>query len=86
MTMTALALIHSSDSDNKVTNEISDCPGIALVSVVKECGPYIPAETCIIGESGIPLHQLFIYVLSVAAVSTRIEWSSCNRDQMAHKA
>lgn len=39
MTMTALALIHSSDSDNKVTNEISDCPGIAIVSVVKECGP-----------------------------------------------
>ena len=62
--MTALALIHSSDSDNKVTNEISDCPGIALVSVVKDCGPYIPAETCIIGESGIPLHQLFIYVLN----------------------
>lgn len=33
MTMTALALIHSSDSDNKVTNEISDCPGIAIISV-----------------------------------------------------
>lgn len=37
--MTALALIHSSDSDNKVTNEISDCPGLAVASVVKKCGP-----------------------------------------------
>lgn len=36
MTMIALALIHSSDSDNKVTNEISECPGIIIASVVKE--------------------------------------------------
>lgn len=38
MTTTAPALIHSSDSDNKVTNEISDCPGIPIALMVKECG------------------------------------------------
>lgn len=39
MIMTALALIHFSDSDNKVTNEISDCPGTAIALAVKECHP-----------------------------------------------
>jgi hypothetical protein len=35
MTMTDPALIHSSDSENKVTNEIRDCPGTAIALVVK---------------------------------------------------
>lgn len=28
--MTAPALIHSSDTDNKVTNEINECPETAI--------------------------------------------------------
>lgn len=39
MTTTTLVLIHSCDSDNKVTNGISDCSRIAITSVVEECGP-----------------------------------------------
>lgn len=63
--MTALALIHFSDSDNKVTNEISDCPGIALASVVKESGPtHRQKHTSF--EKVVLLYQLFIYVLNSA--------------------
>ena len=61
--MTAPALIHFSDSDNKVTNEISDCPGIAIASVVKECGPtHRQKHTSL--EKVVLLFQLLIYVLN----------------------
>lgn len=63
MTMTALALIHFSDSDNKVTNEISDCPGIAIASVVKECGPAHQRKHRSL-EKVVLLYQLFIYILN----------------------
>lgn len=63
MTMTAPALIHSSDSDNKVTNEISDCPGIPIALVVNECGSTHQEKQASL-EKVIPLHQLFIYVLN----------------------
>lgn len=62
MTMTALALIHSSDSDNKVTNEISDCPGVAIASVVKECGPTCWQKHASLEKVAL-LYQLFIQVL-----------------------
>lgn len=38
MIMIVLVLIYFFDFDNKVINEISDCFGIVIVLVVKECG------------------------------------------------
>lgn len=61
--MTALALIHFSDSDNKVTNEISDCPGTAIALAVKECHPpHRQKHTS--PEKVVLLYQLFICVLN----------------------
>lgn len=61
--MTVPALIHFSDSDNKVTNEISDCPGVGIASVVKECHPpHRQNHTSL--EKVVLLCQLFMYVLN----------------------
>lgn len=63
MVMTVPALIHFSDSDNKVTNEISDCPGVGIALVVKECRPpHRQNHTSL--EKVVPLCQLFMYVLN----------------------
>lgn len=65
MTMTAPALIHSSDSDNKVTNEISDNLGIAIASVGKECGPPYWQKHASLEKVVLP-YQLFKFVLNFA--------------------
>lgn len=73
MTMTAPALIHSSDSDNKVTNEISDCPGIAVASVVKKCGP-AHRQKHISLKKVVLLYQLLIYVLNFVFRYEMLDW------------
>lgn len=53
-----------SDSDNKVTNEISDCLGIAIASVVKECRPTHQQKHTSL-ERVVFLYQLFMYVFKL---------------------